>query len=50
MKVMLVISHNDNTFDKTELRTNTNPMIKKTALKLDDFIKDPVLKDFFENA
>lgn len=50
MKVMLVISHSDNTFDKTELRTNTNPMIKKTTLTLADFIKDSVLKGFFENA
>jgi glycosyltransferase involved in cell wall biosynthesis len=50
MKVMLVISHSDNTFDKTELRTANNPMIKKTDLTLGYFIKDPVLKEFFENA
>lgn len=50
MKVMLVISHSDNTFDKTELRTHTNPRIKKTILKLIDFIKDPVLLEFFEHA
>jgi len=50
MKVMLVISHSDNTFDKTELRTANNPMIKKASLTLEDFIKDPILKEFFENA
>lgn len=50
MKVMLVISHSDNTFDKTELRTKDNPMIKKTNLTLKDFIKDPVLRDFYANA
>lgn len=50
MKVMLVISHSDNTFDKTELRTANNPMIKKTNLKLADFIKDPELQSFFESA
>ena len=46
-KVMLVISHSDNTFDKTALRTNTNPLLVKTALKMKDFIKDPGLHEFF---
>jgi glycosyltransferase involved in cell wall biosynthesis len=40
MKVMLVISHSDNTFDKTTLRNKENPLIKKTSLSLKDFIKD----------
>jgi glycosyltransferase involved in cell wall biosynthesis len=46
-RVMLVMSHSDNTFDKTELRTNTNPLLVKTTLKIDDFIKDPELQQFF---
>jgi glycosyltransferase involved in cell wall biosynthesis len=50
MKVMLVISHSDNTFDKTALRSTSNPMIKKTNLKLKDFIVDDELRDFFETA
>jgi len=50
MKVMLVISHGDNTFDKTTLRTQDNPMIKKTMLKIDDFIKDEALRIFFESV
>jgi glycosyltransferase involved in cell wall biosynthesis len=46
-KVMLVMSHSDNTFDKTELRTETNPLLVKTNMKMDDFIKDKELYDFF---
>lgn len=47
MKVMLVISHTDNTFDKTQLRNNKNPLIKRTDFKLSNFIKDNELKEFF---
>ena len=47
MKVMLVISHSDNTFDKTTLRNKENPLIKKTSLTLKDFIKDKEIRDFF---
>ena len=50
MKVMLVMCHSDNTFDKTTLRTTDNPMIKKTSMKLKDFIKDPVLREFYATA
>lgn len=50
MKVMLVICHSDNTFDKTQLRTNDNPAIKKTTLTLKDFIKDLTLREFYANA
>jgi hypothetical protein len=50
-KVMLVMSHSENTFDKKKLREDTkNPFIKQTTLKLRDFIKDPVLREFFANA
>lgn len=48
-KVMLVMSHSDNTFDKTELRTETNPLLVKTSLKMKDFIKDVELFEFFSN-
>ena len=47
MKVMLVMSHTDNTFDKTQLRYKENPLFKKTSLKLKDFIVDEQLKEFF---
>ena len=49
MDVMLVISHSDNTFDKTQLRTKTNPLIKKTSKTLKDFIKDIELREFFSS-
>jgi len=48
-KVMLVMSHSDNTFDKTELRSETNPLLVKTSLKMKDFIKDPELYSFFSS-
>ena len=47
MKVMLVMSHTDNTFDKTQLRYKENPLFKKTSLKLKDFIVDEELREFF---
>jgi glycosyltransferase involved in cell wall biosynthesis len=47
MKVMLVMSHTDNTFDKTQLRYKENPLFKKTSLKLKDFIVDEGLREFF---
>ena len=50
MKVMLVMSHSDNTFDKKTLRNPANPMIKKTSMKIKDFIKDSSLREFFANA
>ena len=51
MKVMLVMSHSANTFDKKKMREDTNnPFIKKTSMKLKDFIKDKELREFFANA
>jgi len=50
MKVMLVMSHGDNTFDKTELRNSDNPLFKPTNLTLQEFILDDELRSFFESA
>jgi glycosyltransferase involved in cell wall biosynthesis len=51
MKVMLVMSHSENTFDKRKMREQpNNPFVKKTDLKLRSFIKEAALRDFFENA
>lgn len=50
LKVMLVMSHSENTFDKDELRTQENPFVKKTSLKLKDFIKDKSLREFYSKA
>ena len=49
-KVMLVMSHSENTFDKKKLREEPNPLIKKTGMKIKDFIKDAGLRAFFSNA
>jgi glycosyltransferase involved in cell wall biosynthesis len=45
--VMLVMSHSENTFDKTKIRNDKNPMIKKTTYRLEDFIVDDTLREFF---
>jgi len=49
-KVMLVISHTDNTFNKKQFRETPNPFVKKTALKLSYFIKNAATRKFFETA
>ncbi len=51
-KVMLVMSHSENTFDKKKMRDDVgkNPFISKTTYKLKDFIKDPDMRTFFANA
>jgi len=51
-KVMLVMSHSENTFDKKKMRDDVgkNPFIAKTTYKLKDFIKDPDMRTFFANA
>jgi hypothetical protein len=51
MKVMLVMSHSDNTFDKKKMRDQPdNPFVKKTSMKIRDFIKDAKIREFFANA
>ena len=51
MKVMLVMSHSDNTFDKKQMREQKdNPFVKKTQMKLRDFIKEPSSREFFASA
>ena len=50
MKVMLVMSHSENTFDKRKMRDEPNPFVKKTSMKIRDFIKDGQLREFFANA
>jgi glycosyltransferase involved in cell wall biosynthesis len=50
MKLMLVISHSENTFDKKKLRDEVNPFVKKTSMKIKDFIRDSSLREFFANA
>ena len=52
-KVMLVMAHSENTFDKTKLRQQESPFVKKTDMKMKAFIKEKHEKDlreFFINA
>jgi glycosyltransferase involved in cell wall biosynthesis len=49
-KVMLVMSHTENTFDKKKMRDEPNPFVKKTSMKLKDFIRDGELRTFFATA
>jgi glycosyltransferase involved in cell wall biosynthesis len=49
-KVMLVISHTQNTFDKKKMREQENPMVKKTSFKIRDFIRDAKLREFYASA
>jgi hypothetical protein len=49
-KVMLVISHSENTFDKKKMREVENPVVKKTNMKIKDFIKEKYLRDFYSEA
>jgi hypothetical protein len=46
-KVMLVICHRQNTFDKSGLRSTANPLVKKTALKLRNFIANAEHRRFY---
>lgn len=50
MKVMLVISHSENTFDKKKLRESNNPLMKETKFKLNKFIRNQALRNFFADA
>jgi glycosyltransferase involved in cell wall biosynthesis len=51
MKVMLVISHKDNTFSKIKFREQPeNPFVKKTSLKIRDFVRDKQTRDFFTSV
>lgn len=52
-KVMLVMSHSENTFDKKKLREQESPFIKKTSMQMKTFIKEKnekELRDFFSSA
>lgn len=51
MKVMLVMSHTENTYDKKKFRDQpNNPFVKKSGMKLRDFIKNAKIRAFFQSA
>jgi glycosyltransferase involved in cell wall biosynthesis len=53
-KTMLVIAHAKNTFDKKKLRddrrNDPKELVKKTNMKMKDFIKSADMRKYFENA
>lgn len=49
-KIMLVMSHSENTFDKIKFRDKLSPFVKKTEMKIKYFIKDKSIRDFFTSA
>jgi glycosyltransferase involved in cell wall biosynthesis len=49
-KVMLVMCHSENTFDKKKLREQENPMFKLTGFKISQFIRPKKLRDFYSSA
>lgn len=51
MKVMLVMSHSENTFGKERFLTDVgNPFVKHTIMKIQTFIKNKALRDFYSSA
>jgi hypothetical protein len=47
-KTMLVMSHSLNTFNKDMFRKqDDNPILRKTEMKIKDFIKDRTIRDIF---
>lgn len=58
-KVMLVMSHSENTFDKKKMREQEeemrkagqeNPVVHKTSLKIKNFIENKSLREFYADA
>jgi glycosyltransferase involved in cell wall biosynthesis len=49
-KVMIVICHSQNTFNKDKMRDGSSLFVKKTGLNLKSFIRDKKLRDFYASA
>jgi len=50
-KVILVFSHEHNTFDKRKLLENPHPnFVKESTKTVDEFVKEKELKDFYMNV
>ena len=49
-KCILVIAHSENTYNKEKMIDGSNPFMKKTSMKLKDFIKDARLREFYASA
>ena len=49
--MILVFSHEQNTFDKRKLLENPHPQyVKESTKTIDDFVKEPEMKDFYMNV
>tara|TARA_B110000114_G_C15052211_1_gene381749 strand:+ start:138 stop:1208 length:1071 start_codon:yes stop_codon:yes gene_type:complete len=48
LKTILVVSHEQNTFDKKTLLSNQNQFVKESSLNVKHFISNDVLKYFYE--
>lgn len=49
-KVMLVISHTENTYDKKKMRDQVSPFVATTNFKIKDFIRPSELRQFYAAA
>lgn len=49
-KVMLVLSHTENTFDKKKMRDQVSPFVKLTNFKIKDFIRPSEIRNFYAEA
>jgi glycosyltransferase involved in cell wall biosynthesis len=49
-KVMVVICHKENTFNKNRLRTDENPFVKKSTMKLRQLIRDAKAREFYSTV
>jgi glycosyltransferase involved in cell wall biosynthesis len=50
LKTILVFSHPQNTFDKKQLIREESKFVKKSGLKVNNFIKDSNLREFYTNT
>jgi glycosyltransferase involved in cell wall biosynthesis len=49
-KVMLVISHTENTYDKKKMRDQISPFVSMTNFKIKEFIRPSELRQFYAAA
>jgi glycosyltransferase involved in cell wall biosynthesis len=50
IKVMVVICHSENTFNKDKLRKTENPFIKRSGFKLRQLIRDAKAREFYSST
>lgn len=50
MKTMLVLCHTENTFNKSKLRNEGSPVVKRISVKINAVIKNKEMRDFYSNV